>query len=75
MIYNHRKLTKQESMIVFALMEHYRKYDKLDIIIEMAVANPTDILTRNIKKKKKELKTQPIPEELKFCDGDSCQYQ
>lgn len=51
MIYNHRKLTDQESYIVFALMKHYEGYDKLDIIIELAVDDPTTILNRNTKKK------------------------
>jgi len=53
MIYNHRVLTKKEASTVQALLIRYKDYDKLDILIELAVYDPADVLTRKINKKKK----------------------
>lgn len=74
MIYNHKVLTEQEKTSVLALIKHYQDYDKLDIIIELAVDDPTAILNRIIKKKKKETKTQSAPAEILYCDSDHCEF-
>ena len=74
MIYDHRVLNEKEKTTVLILLEHYKNYDRLDIIIELALFNPDEVLTRSYKKKKEEIKTQAIPEELKYCDSDHCEY-
>jgi hypothetical protein len=42
----------------------------------MSITDPSEVLKRKInKKKKKPLEVEAMPEELKFCDGDSCEYK
>lgn len=74
MIYDYRVLTKDESIIVNGLLEHYKGYDKLDMIIEMAVNDPESVLKRHFIQaiKKEEVISQPMPEGVKYCTGDHC---
>jgi len=75
MIYNHRVLTNKEKTTLKGLIQAFKYHDRLDLLIELAVYDTADVLTRKFnKKKKKEIKTQSIPEELKFCDSDHCEY-
>ena len=75
MIYSHKVLTEQESANVLALLKHYEGYDKLDILIEMSVDDPAEILTRvNINKKNIEvIKTEAMPQEVMYCTSDHCE--
>lgn len=74
MIYNHKCLNNDESLKVVALLEHYRGYDFLDLIIELAVANPYDILKRTQKNKKiQTIVSEPMPAEIMYCTTDSCE--
>ena len=75
MIYNHRVLNPQEQVILRGLLVTYQKYDKIDLLIEMCVSDPQEVLKRKPKKKKENIiKSEPMPEELKFCNSDHCEY-
>lgn len=65
MIYDHKHLNQQEVIQVEALLQHYKGYDRLDIIVELAVNNPADILLREPKNKKIEkIASEPMPNVL-----------
>ena len=48
-VYNHTLLNGEESLILAGLLERYKNYDKLDILIEMII-DPADFFNRTKKK-------------------------
>ena len=74
-VYNIELLNSEEVVLLKANMAHYKGYDFLDILIEMSVPDPYDLLTRKkIKKEKKvEFNPNPLPEDEKFCNTDHCE--
>lgn len=75
MIYNHRLLNEEEASILYALIQHYKGYDKLDILIEMSTHRPQELMrTEKVRLLlDKKVKNEAMPEELKFCDSDQCE--
>ena len=75
MLYNHNLLNKKEQAALFTLILHYKNYDKLDILIERVIRDPIEFSKRkNLKKKKEKEVINQIPEGIKYCDGDKCNY-
>jgi hypothetical protein len=74
-VYDLGVLKPEEVVLLKASMAHYKNYDKLDILIEMSLPDPYDVLTRKKIKKviKYEGNANPLPEAEKFCNTDHCE--
>lgn len=70
--YDYRLLNNIESTHLRCLLEQYREYDKLDILIEIVVKDIEEFKNRKFVEKKEKVKINYIPESIKYCDGDKC---
>ena len=71
--YNYKLLADTERLELLPLIEKYKHYDKLDILIEMIIGNPSEFTQRTLKIIKEKVVVNEIPEGIKYCDGDSCE--
>jgi len=72
-LYEIKKLTPSELLRLKALLQLYEGYDKLDMLIEQVIT-PDYFTRKEIQEMKEEvLRSDSIPEELKFCDGGKCE--
>lgn len=75
MIFHHSQLSLEEAVILKQKIKQYQDYDRLDLLIELIFDKKQKNKIKNRKIKKiiiPEKNGSSIPEELKYCTGDSC---
>jgi len=73
MLYDIKRLTGKELLRLKILLKLYEGYDKVDFLIEQVIT-PDYFTRKEIQEMKEEvLRSDSIPEELKFCDGGKCE--
>ncbi|MCP4651697.1 MAG: hypothetical protein GY853_16670 [PVC group bacterium] len=65
-------LTNSELSMLKSLLDLYKGYDKLDLLIEQVVT-PEYFTRKEIKEIKKEVISEVMPNEVMYCTSEKCE--